>query len=87
MNEPEKPTGSRMREQLVGPPAHPVDVVAEVRVRIQQHGVGGYLGTHELVTRRGPRVRAREPSFAIESAPCVASTAVTATSAACLSPR
>ena len=37
-----------MREQLVGPAAHPVDVVSEVRVGIEEDGAGGNLREHAL---------------------------------------
>ena len=47
MNAPVKPYSREDAEQLVGPPAHAVDVVAEVRVRVEEVGVRRNLGAHE----------------------------------------
>ncbi len=42
------PTRSKMREQLVGPAAHAVDVVTEVRVGVEEDGAGRNLCEHAV---------------------------------------
>ena len=55
------------REHLVGPSAHPVDVVAEVRVRVEEHGALGDIGEDPLGHLVENQVRAGESIHGFES--------------------